>query len=96
MEGGINAWNGLKATGAPDAGMAYFSDKDKPEDIISLAWSLEEGARRYYSEIEEKMKDESLKELFRTLVDDEVRHKALLLKLYTTGISFIEAELRPA
>lgn len=82
MEGGINAWNGLKATGAPDAGMAYFSDTDKPEDIIALAWSLEEGARRYYNGVEEMMKDESSKELFRTLGDDEVRHKAILIKLY--------------
>jgi len=82
MEGGINAWNGLVATGAPDAGMAYFSEKDKPEEIIALAWALEEGARLFYSGIEEKMKDKSSKELFRALCADEVRHKALLIKLY--------------
>ena len=82
MEGGINAWNGLVATGAPDFGMAYFSDKDKPEEIIALAWALEEGARRYYSGIEEMMKENSLKELFRRLSADEVRHKALLVRLY--------------
>jgi len=82
MEGGINAWNGLKATGAPDAGMAYFSDKDKPEEIIALAWALEEGARRYYSGIEEMMKDKSSKEIFRTLASAEVRHKAILVRLY--------------
>jgi len=82
MEGGINAWNGLKATGAPDAGMAYFSDKDKPAEIIALAWALEEGARRYYAGVEEMMDDNSSKELFSTLAAAEVRHKALLVKLY--------------
>ena len=82
MEGGINAWNGMKATGLPNAGMAYFSDKDKPEDIIALAWFLEEGARRFYRGVEDLMKDQETKEIFKSLVADEVRHKALLSKLY--------------
>ena len=82
MEGGINAWNGLVATGAPEAGMAYFSDKDKLEDIVALAWALEEGARRYYSGVEEMMSDNSSKELFSTLAAAEVRHKSLLVRLY--------------
>ena len=82
MEGGINAWNGLVATGAPEAGMAIFSDKDKPEDIVALAWALEEGARRYYAGIEEMMQESRSKELFRALAAAEVRHKALLVKLY--------------
>ena len=83
MEGGLNAWNGLVATGEPDAGMAYFSDKNKPEEIIALAWSLEEGARLYYSGIEEMMNENSSKELFGTLAAAEVRHKALLVRLYS-------------
>ncbi|MBL7032079.1 MAG: ferritin family protein [Nitrospira sp.] len=82
MEGGINAWNGLVATGAPDAGMAYFSDKDKPEEIIALAWALEEGARRYYSGIGELVKDQRSKDLFKSLVADEVRHKSMLIRLH--------------
>ena len=82
MEGGINAWNGLVASGAPEAGMAYFSDKDRPEEIIVLAWLLEEGARRYYKGIEELMEDNKSKTLFKELSAAEVHHKSLLVRLY--------------
>lgn len=81
MEGGINAWNGLVATGAPDAGTAYFPDNGSTEEFIDLALALEEGARRYYGAIEEMVDDEGHKKLFRTLASAEVKHKALLLSL---------------
>ena len=48
MEGGIRAWNGLRAAGPPDAGMAYFDPAKKPEEMIALAWMLEEGACKFY------------------------------------------------
>lgn len=82
MEGGINAWEGLVASGPPEAGMAYFSDKDRPEEIIGLAWLLEEGARRFYKGIEEMIEDKESINLFKELGAAEVRHKSLLLKLY--------------
>lgn len=81
MEGGINAWNGLVATGAPDAGMAFFPDNGRPEQVIPLALSLEEGARLYYKGIEEMLTDTEHRELFRELGFAEVRHKAMLARL---------------
>ncbi len=41
MEGGIRAWQGLVAEGIPEAGMAYFSSTTRPEEMIGLAWLLE-------------------------------------------------------
>ena len=51
MEGGIKAWKGLVAEGAPESGMAYFSPATKPEELIALAWSLEDGSHKFYSEL---------------------------------------------
>ncbi len=81
MEGGINAWNGLIATGEPEAGIPYFADTDKPKDILALAWLLEEGARIYYKGIEELMEDEKSKQIFKELGAAEIRHKLMLSRL---------------
>jgi rubrerythrin len=82
MSGGINAWNGLVASGPPEAGVAYFPDNEKPEKVVVLAWLLEEGARRFYSGVEEMLQDEKSVHLFKELGTAEVRHKERLAKLY--------------
>ena len=82
MEGGINAWKGLIAEGIPESGMAYFSPATKPEEFIALAWSLEDGSRKFYSELAGVLKDQEAKDLFRDLIEAEERHQASLLKLY--------------
>ena len=84
MEGGIRAWEGGVAEGLPDAGMAYFTTADKPEEFIALAWMLEEGSRRFYAEIPALVADEETKKLFRELVTAEEHHKASLVNLYKT------------
>ncbi len=84
MEGGINAWRGLVAKGAPDAGMAYFEPAKKTEELIALAWLLEEGSRKFYAEMTRKEKDEEAVNLFHDLVGDEERHIDSLSKLYQT------------
>jgi rubrerythrin len=82
MSGGINAWNGLVASGAPDAGIAYFPDNEKPGKVVVLAWLLEEGARRFYKGVEELLDDKKAIHLFKELGAAEVRHKSQLVKLY--------------
>ena len=49
MEGGISAWEGLTAEGPPEFGMAYFDGSEKPEELVALAWILEDGSRKFYS-----------------------------------------------
>jgi len=82
MEGGINAWKGLVAEGVPQSGMAYFSPATKPEELIALAWFLEDGSRKFYSELVATLTDEEAKDLYRQLAKAEERHQASLLKLY--------------
>jgi rubrerythrin len=82
MQGGINAWKSLVAEGAPESGMAYFSPATKPEELIALAWLLEDGSRKFYSELATETKDQDAKNLFKDLFTAEERHQASLLKLY--------------
>jgi rubrerythrin len=82
MEGGIKAWEGLVAEGVPESGMAYFSPATKPEDLIALAWSLEDGSRKFYSELAGSVGDQEAKNLLSDLAAAEQRHQASLLKLY--------------
>jgi rubrerythrin len=82
MEGGIHAWKGLVAEGVPESGMAYFSPAAGPEELIALAWLLENGSRKFYSELATRMEDQDAKNLFKDLSVAEERHQASLLKLY--------------
>lgn len=81
MEGGIQAWKGLRAAGAPEAGMAYFDPAKTPEELIALAWMLEEGSTEFYQEMS-KMKAPGAMTLFRELAADEEKHKSSLFKAY--------------
>ena len=76
MEGGINAWKGLKAEGAPQSGMAYFSPGIKPEELMALAWYLEDGVYKFYLEMAGVLGDREAKDLFKELAAAEEHHKA--------------------
>lgn len=78
----MNAWKGLVAAGPPEAGTAYFSAAGRPEELIALAWSLEEGSRRFYAGLAESMADGGAKGLFQELAAAEVQHKSSLLELF--------------
>lgn len=82
MEGGIRAWNGLVAEGIPEAGMAYFSSATRPEEMIALAWLLEDGTRKFYESLAQMLEGEEAKGLFQNLTRSEENHKTTLWKLF--------------
>jgi sulfur-carrier protein adenylyltransferase/sulfurtransferase len=82
MEGGIRAWNGLVSEGTPESGIAYFSPATKPEEMVALAWFLENGSRRFYAELGRTMTDTEMSDLYAELASAEERHQATLLDLY--------------
>ncbi len=82
MEGGIRAWNGLVAKGAPESGMAYFSSATRPEELIALAWYLEEGSHKFYSGLASGLKEGKAGDLYRELAKAEEGHRSSLLRLY--------------
>lgn len=90
MEGGIRAWEGLVAEGYPESRMAFFSPATRPEEFIALAWYLEHGSQKFYSELTSKVEEEAQKP-FQELMVAEGRHKATLFKLYSEMTGSISA-----
>ena len=82
MEGGIKAWTGLIAEGTPESGIAYFSPAATAEEMVALAWFLENGSRRFYDALAHTLEDHDAADLHRQLASAEERHKATLLDLY--------------
>jgi len=82
MEGGIRAWKGLVAEKTPESGIAYFSPATKPEEMVALAWFLENGSRRFYAELGHSMSEPDISDLYLELASAEERHEATLLDLY--------------
>ena len=82
MEGGIRAWKGLVASSPPESGIAYFSPATKPEEMVALAWFLENGSRRFYAELGRTVNDNEISDLYAELALAEERHEATLLDLY--------------
>jgi len=88
MEGGIRAWKGMVAYGPPEAGMAYFSPAADAEEIVGLAWALEEGSKLFYQGVAGHFnQDKEIQEMFSWLVSAEKNHEKHLLETYesTTG-----------
>ena len=62
--------------------MAYFADVEEPGDILSLAWALEEGSRRFYEEMANITEAPEVKEVFDTLKEIEKKHQKSVSDLY--------------
>jgi rhodanese-related sulfurtransferase/rubrerythrin len=82
LKGGTKAWDGYAVTGPPEAGMPYFKQAMEPEDILTLAWALEEGARRFFEKMAETTEDPEAKEWFETLKQAEIGHQNYIDNLY--------------
>jgi rubrerythrin len=82
MHGGIRAWEGFVAEGIPEAGMAYFSPATRSEEMIALAWLLEDGSRKFYESLAKMVEDQEAKGLFQNLKRSEENHKTTLWKMY--------------
>jgi rubrerythrin len=82
MEGGMHAWQGLTAAGAPEAGMSFFTVSSRPEELIALGWVLEDGSRRFYAFLADTLVTSDAIKLFTDLSAAENHHKASLLGLY--------------
>lgn len=58
-----------------DQGVYLIEGNETPEEIISLAYGLEEGVYRFYRDLSAQSTDGRTKSLFETLSEAEVRHK---------------------
>jgi rubrerythrin len=87
MEGGIDAWRGVVATGGYDHGLWTLKGVRRSVDVISLALALEEGARIFYGRVREILPDGEAKGLFGSLVKAEEEHKRRLAEAYSAMAS---------
>ena len=82
MAGGIKAWQGGTAAGPPESGMSFFTMAAGADELVVLAWLLEEGSRKFYSAVAQMQTAPEAAGLFNTLVKAEGHHKGRLHALY--------------
>ncbi|OHB25643.1 MAG: hypothetical protein A2X84_05490 [Desulfuromonadaceae bacterium GWC2_58_13] len=86
MNGGIQVWRGGIARDDDSLLQSWFAPAATPEQHLALAWHLEEGTRRFYTELSQRDDLAAAAGLMRDLVGAEGRHKATLAALYE-GVS---------
>lgn len=84
LKGGIKAWEGLTAEGPAEFGMFLLTGDETVDEIIVLAYGMEEGMWIFYEMIKESVEDTSAKELLAQLAGIEDRHKEKLFSLYSS------------
>lgn len=83
MDGGMDGWKGLKATGPFEAGLVLLEGRESLEDLLALAWSLEQGTGVFYARARESFgSNEEARQVFTDLINAEESHKAKLLDAY--------------
>ncbi len=82
VAGGIKAWKAKKATGTSQLGMALFQGSESSEDILKVAYSLEQGLRDFYFSMADQSEYPKVKDLFVKLSEIEVKHQELIFLAY--------------
>ena len=82
MEGGILAYNGLVAAGPPEAGVFCFPENMTPEQLIAMAWYIEDGSQQYLDAVKDIARDQDIKDVFISLTDHKIAHKQSLSRLF--------------
>ncbi|MBD3308935.1 sulfurtransferase [candidate division KSB3 bacterium] len=82
LKGGIKAWQGQKAVGPAEAGMASLRGDETPEEILILAYGLEGGLEGFYREMGPQAENQETTDLFAHLASFEDSHKQKLFAAY--------------
>src|SRR5512137_1093494 len=84
LKGGITAWQGLKAFGPAEMGMTPLRGNETPQEVIVLAYGMEQGLADFYSRVSAMTHDSEAKKIIGKLVQIEEKHKDKLFALYQT------------
>jgi len=82
VAGGIKAWHAKTAIGPQDLGMDLFDGKEEPQDVLKIAYSLEQGLCEFYISMGKEVKNEKVKDLFAKLSEIEVKHQMSIYTAY--------------
>lgn len=84
LQGGIQAWEDRTATGPREFHLDFIKGDESPEEIILLAYRMEEGLNKYHTAIMAKTDDTALRALLTALIKAEESHEKTLLELWPT------------
>jgi rhodanese-related sulfurtransferase/rubrerythrin len=102
LQGGIKAWQGLKAAGPKELNLELVRGDETAAEMIALAYGMEMGLGIFYRNMIERSDDHELRSLLSKLADIETQHKKRLLELLAeidspiTDPDAYEADLRPS
>ena len=82
LNGGMMAWQGLRAIGPSEVGMGFVTGQETPAEILLVAYAMEEGLRGFYERMSSENVDPLSSRLFDKLAVIEVRHKETVFELY--------------
>jgi rhodanese-related sulfurtransferase/rubrerythrin len=82
MEGGMLAYDGLTAIGPPEAGIFCFPENMQPDELVAMAWYIEDGTQRFLDLIAKQLGDPETRDLIARLSDLKSDHKDDLTKLH--------------
>lgn len=102
LQGGIKAWQGLKAAGPKELNLQLVRGDETPAEIIALAYGMEMALGIVYRDMIERSNDHEIRSLLSQLADIETRHKKRLLEILAevdspiTDTDAYEASVRPS
>jgi len=82
MKGGFDAWNDIASKAEVDQGIYLIEGDESSEELLALAYGLEEENRRFYMTVSQALKDAETQDLFRMLSDMEEKHKESIWDRY--------------
>ncbi len=82
VSGGIKAWEAQTAVGPQDLGLHLFDQGEAPEDILKVAFSLEEGLQDFYTDMGGRAENDKVRSLFEKLSRIEVKHQDAIVTAY--------------
>ena len=82
MEGGMLAYDGIVAAGPPETGAFCFPPNMQPEELIAMAWYIEDGNRKFIEKLKDTVQDQKALELFSRLSEHKKAHQKELQELF--------------
>lgn len=76
------SWKSPTAFGETELGVELFTGDESPETTLVIAYALEEGLFDFYLSMIPKVKNNSVKKLFKTLSTIEIKHKDRIFTEY--------------
>ncbi len=83
LSGGIKAWAGQRALDSKEHGMELFTYLSSPIEVLSMAYSLEEGLQDFYKTMMSRSKSRKVSDIFNRLAVIEDLHKDRLFSEYS-------------